>query len=189
MNSFLDEQELQRMNFKSIGKQVLISRKASIYGADKMTIGDHVRIDDFCILSGTVNLKSYIHISAFAALYGGSAGIFIDDFCSISSRVTIYAVTDDYSGEGMANPMVPEKFRKILNAAVNIEKHVLIGSSCVVLPGVVLKEGSSFGAMSLINKSTEEWSVNFGIPCRKSKDRKRDIQSLELQFLEEERKD
>ena len=44
---FLTEKEIKILNFKSIGKNVLISDKASIYGAENMSIGNNVRIDDF----------------------------------------------------------------------------------------------------------------------------------------------
>ena len=49
--STYSQDELFAFGFKSIGKNVLISRKASIYGADKIEIGNNVRIDDFCVLS------------------------------------------------------------------------------------------------------------------------------------------
>ena len=91
-----------------MGGGTFISRKASIYGAENMIIGSHVRIDDFCILSGQIELGDYIHIAAYSALYGGEKGIFIGDFANLSSRVSVYSVSDDYSGETMTNPMIPE---------------------------------------------------------------------------------
>ena len=62
--SFYNEEELKEIGLKVYGKNVLISRNATIYGADKISIGDNVRIDDFCILSGNISLGSYIHIAA-----------------------------------------------------------------------------------------------------------------------------
>ena len=50
MNSFYTKEELEKLGFKEIGDEVFISRNASIYGAANMSIGNHVRIDDFCIL-------------------------------------------------------------------------------------------------------------------------------------------
>lgn len=52
--SFYTHDELAEIGFKSCGKNVLISRKASIYSPAKIEIGDNVRIDDFCILSGVI---------------------------------------------------------------------------------------------------------------------------------------
>ena len=69
-NSFYEKNELERLGIKKIGKNVLISRKASIYNPEEILIGNNVRIDDFCILSGKIKLGSNIHISSFCALYG-----------------------------------------------------------------------------------------------------------------------
>ena len=85
----------------------------------------------------------------------------------------------------MTNPMVPEKYRKVYQAPVILEKHVLVGTGSVILPGVVLGEGSSFGAMSLVNRSAEPWSVNVGIPCRKVKERSRELLKLEESMMKE----
>lgn len=184
-NSFYSQEELLDLGFCDIGENVHISKKASIYDASRISIGNNVRIDDFCILSGSITIKNYIHIAAYSALYGGTYGIEIHDYSNISSRNTIYAISDDYSGESMTNPMIPDKYKKIFGKKVIIEKHVIIGSGCVILPGVVLGEGSSFGAMTLINRSSEPWTINAGIPFRKIKDRSKELLKLEEQFSKE----
>jgi galactoside O-acetyltransferase len=185
LNSFYTFDELNKLGLASIGTNVLISRKVSIYGAEKINIGDNVRVDDFCILSGKITIGNYVHIAAYTALYGGDKGIVIHDFAGISSRTTVYSVTDDYSGEVMTNPMIPDKFKNIQSEKVVIEKHVIIGSGCVVLPGVILKEGSAFGAMTFINRSSESWSINIGIPFKKIKDRSKKLLKLEKEFRKE----
>ena len=172
MNSFYTSEELEQLGLKSFGKNVLISRKASIYGANKIVIGNNVRIDDFCILSGNIKLGNYIHISACTLLFAGNSGIEIEDFSGVSSRCAIYAETDDYSGNFLTNPMIEEEFRNVTEEKVVLKKHVLIGTGSTILPGVEIAEGSSVGAMSLINKSLESWGIYVGIPCRKIKDRK-----------------
>lgn len=184
MNSFYATHELNEMNFKSLGENVLISRNASIYSPNKISIGNNVRVDDFCILSGNITLHNFIHIAAYSALYGGLSGITIHDYSNISSKNSIYALSDDYSGETMTNPMVPEKYKMVFNKKVVIERHVIIGSGCVILPGSTLKEGSAFGAMTLINKSSEPWSINVGIPFRKINDRSRNLLMFEKEFVQ-----
>ena len=52
MDSFYSRSELEHIGFATIGKNVLLSRKASIYSPAMISIGDNVRIDDFCILFG-----------------------------------------------------------------------------------------------------------------------------------------
>lgn len=182
MNSFYSTAELNEIGFKKIGKNVSISRKASLYGVELISIGDNVRIDDFCIISGHVEMGNNIHIAAFSALYGGTEGIFISDFANISSRVSIYSVSDDYSGESMTNPIVPNEFKKVVSAPVHIGKHVIVGSTSVILPGVTLAEGGAFGSFSFVNKSTDKWSIYAGIPCKRIKDRHQNVLELEKEY-------
>jgi len=54
MNSFYTEDELKEIGLKSYGHNVLISRKANLYSVSEISIGNNVRIDDFCILSGKI---------------------------------------------------------------------------------------------------------------------------------------
>jgi len=184
--SFYSEEELRELGLKSYGKNVLISRNATIYGADKISIGDNVRIDDFCILSGNISLGSYIHIAAYCGLFGGEAGIIMEDFTTLSSRCAVYGVSDDYSGETLTNPMLPDKFRNVTEGAVTIKKHSVIGTGSSILPGVTIGEGCSVGSMSLVNKSIDAWGIYVGIPCKRIKERKKDLLELEKEFLSEE---
>ena len=64
MNSFYSPEELKSLGLKEYGENVFISRKCSIYGAENIRLGSHVRIDDFCVLSGKVELGNYVHIAA-----------------------------------------------------------------------------------------------------------------------------
>ena len=177
MSSFYSKEELKKIGFKSLGKEVYISKKTSIYGADKISIGSHVRIDDFCILSGNIEIGNYVHIGAYVALYG-KEGIKINDFCGCSARCTIYSATDDFSGEYMVSPMVPEELTNVTGGIVTLEKFVQLGANTVVMPNLTIGEGTSVGAMSFVNKSLDKWGIYVGIPCEKLKDRKRNIENL-----------
>lgn len=187
MDNFYTVEELKQFNFKKIGKNVKISKNCSIYFPHKMELGSNIRIDDFCILSGKISIGSYVHISASVLLFGGISGIFIDDFSSISSRSAIYSSTDDYMGNALVNPTISASFRSVTNLPVFLGKHALIGTGCTVLPGVKIGEGASIGAMSLINKDIQPWTVNIGIPVRFLKKRNKEkMQDLEKKFLEEQ---
>lgn len=170
MNSFYTKEELEKLGFKEIGDEVFISRNASIYGAANMSIGNHVRIDDFCILSGNITIGNYVHISAYTALYG-KGGIVIGNYCGCSPRSTIFSESDDFSGEYMIGPMVPKKLTNVKTGRVVLEDYAQLGANTVVLPGVTLKEGAVTGSMTLVISSLEEWSINVGVPCKKIKNR------------------
>lgn len=177
MNSFYTIEELKKLGLKEIGKDVSISKKASIYTPNKIKIGDYVRIDDFCILSGEIEIGSYVHIAAYIALYG-KYGIKIKDFCGCSARCTIYSATDDFSGNAMISPMIPEKLSNVTGGQVILEKYVQLGANVVVMPNITVKEGTSVGAMSFVNKDLEEWGIYAGIPSKKLKDRSKNIIAL-----------
>lgn len=167
-------------------ESVQISRKCSFYNASKITVGDHVRIDDFCILSGNITLGSYIHIAAYSAIFSGEAGVVMEDFSGMSSRCVIYAESDDYSGNYLTNPTVPAEYLNIHKEKVILHRHVILGIGTSVLPGVEIGEGTSVGSMSLVNKSLDPWSIYVGIPCRKIKERNQNLLLLEKKLLEAE---
>ena len=186
MNSFYLSEELKELGLKKCGRNVLLSKKASIYGGENIEIGDNVRVDDFCILSGRITIGNHVHISAYTGLFGGEEGIFIEDYATISSGNRVYAKSDDYSGEAMTNPTIEEKYRNVISRKVLICKHAIIGSGCVILPGVIVGEGAAAGSMSLINKNIEPWSMNKGIPCKKYKERNKKILNLQKEFESKE---
>lgn len=182
MDSFYSEEELKQLGFKSMGAHVQLSRKASIYGAENISLGDHVRIDDFCILSGKISMGNHVHIAAYCALYGGTSGIEMCDYTCISSRGAVYAISDDYSGNALTNATISSKFRNVIEEKVIIEKHALIGTGCTVLPGVIIGEGASVGSMSLINHSLDGWGIYGGIPCKKIKERSKKLLEFEQEL-------
>lgn len=177
----LSKEQLQNIGFKSVGENVFLSDKVSIYGAEKITIGNNVRIDDFVVLSageGGIDIGNYIHIAVFSSLIGAGR-ITLNDFCNISSKVSIYSASDDYSGEYMTNPMVPQSLTNVYKAPVVIGKHVIVGSGTVVLPGIEIQEGVAVGALSLVNQDCDEYSIYAGVPIKKIKERSKKLISYE----------
>ncbi|MCK4664913.1 MAG: acyltransferase [Bacteroidales bacterium] len=162
--------ELSELGLKKIGKNVKISRKASLYKVEDITIGDNVRIDDFCIISGNIIIGSYVHVAAYAALFGGG-GIIMENFSGISSRVSIYSTSDDYLGNALTGPTIPDKYRKIRKGPVILRKHSLVGSGSVILPDTEIGIGSAVGAISLVKGKIPAWGVYSGIPARFMKKR------------------
>ncbi len=169
------------MGFKSVGENVLISDKASIYNVANISIGSHVRIDDYCVLSAGqrgIDIGSYIHIAVYTSLIG-KGKITMRDYVNISSRVSIYSSNDDYSGEYMTNPMVPKRLTNVLHADVVLDKHVIVGSGTVILPGSILRLGVAIGALSLVNGEISEFQIHAGVPTKFIKERSRRIDAIE----------
>ena len=186
LSSFYTVEELRNLGFKSLGTDVFISRKASIYGASRIEIGSRVRIDDFCVLSGKIKIGNNVHIAVYSALFGGDAGITLNDFSNISSRICIYALSDDFSGNTMTNPTISNEYKNVIQQPVYIGKHVIIGTGSTVLMGVTIGDGSAVGAMSLVKTSVEPWTICVGIPAKTIGKREKKILELERKYLNEQ---
>lgn len=165
MNSFYSELELLSMGFKSIGENCKISRYARFYGISSISIGNNVRIDDFCIISGDITIGSHIHISAYVALYG-SMGIILEDYTGISPRSTIYSAMDDFSGDYLIGPIHDACKTNVTGGRVLIKRFAQIGCNAVIFPNLTIGEGCVIGACSLVKESTQEWHVYVGIPSK-----------------------
>jgi galactoside O-acetyltransferase len=184
MTSFYTEKELSGLGLKAFGRNVLISRKASIYSPGELSVGNNVRIDDFCILSGTITIGNYVHIGPYCGLFAGEAGIELKDFAGMSSRCNIYAVSDDFLGSFLTSPVVPAELRQITEKKIVFEKHSGLGCACTLLPGAYLSEGSVLGAMSMLCSKSEPWKVYFGIPAKPIKNRKKTLLDLAKRLQE-----
>jgi acetyltransferase-like isoleucine patch superfamily enzyme len=179
--AFLSNDFLIKMGFKSLGENVLISDKASFYNVANVSVGSHVRIDDYCVISageGGIDIGSYIHIGVYTSLIG-KGKITLRDYVNISSRVSIYSSNDDYSGEYMTNPMVPEQLTNVRHADVILKEHVIVGSGVLILPGSILNRGVAVGALSLVNGEISEFQIHAGVPAKFIKQRSRGIDAIE----------
>lgn len=180
--SFLTQEEVKKLKLLSVGNDVKISRYAHFYG-EKIKIGNNVRIDDFCILSGNITIGSFVHISAYTVLYG-SFGIEIADFAGLSARCTVYSAIDDFSGAYLVGPLLHSEFRNISGGKVTIGKYSQVGAGCIILPNITIGEGVAIGAMSFINCNIEEWKIAYGIPARIKKDRSKEMLKFESKIIQ-----
>lgn len=195
---FLTQKQLEQIGFKHLGKNVLISDKASIYFPQNIRIGDYSRIDDFAVISitGELDIGRYVHIACHTSLIGGGL-IEMKDYSGISSRVAVYSSSDDYNGDFMTNPCVPKTItirvkvdggivdakrtlRNTEHKRVDIGKHTVIGTGSTILPGARLGDGCAVGAMSLVVEgSYGDNAILVGIPARVVGERHNGIYKLE----------
>jgi acetyltransferase-like isoleucine patch superfamily enzyme len=183
--SFLTPEDLAKVGFRHIGKGVRVSDRAAIYNPELISIGDHSRIDDFCVLSGRIDIGRNVHIAVFCNLAGGSEGITMEDFSGLAYGCQVFTQSDDYSGRTMTNPTVPAKYKRETKRPIHIGRHSILGTGSLVFPGVTLAEGTATGAMAVVTKSTEEWSIYIGNPAKRFKSRSRDLLELEAEYLAE----
>ena len=188
-STYLTEEDLKDYGFKSIGKNVRISSDVRIYGQENISIGNNVRIDDFTILSavnGYINIGNYVFIARNSHL-SGFYGIEMHDFSSMAANTVIYSSSDDYSGDYLTAQAIPQKYTSHIGGPVVVGKHVIIGSSCTIMGPCNIGEGCSIGSMTFVQKELLPWGIYIGIPCKRFKERKKGLLSLEKQFLKEQK--
>lgn len=170
----LSAAQIHDLGFASVGREVRISDRCSVYGASAVHLGDHVRIDDYVVITARapVIIGSYVHIAAFAFL-SGQFGIVIGDFCNVSPRATLLSGNDDFSGESLPGALIPENLRRVQSGTVQLGRHAMVGAHSIVLPGVHVHEGAVVGALSLVKESLPPWGIYAGIPVRRLRSRKR----------------
>ena len=171
------------------GDNVQIHRTVLFFGSN-VQIGSNVRIDCYSVITSDdpVVIGDNIHLGAGVHVFG-KAGVHIEDFCNISSRCSIFTISDDFTKGYMTNPTIPDKYKKMEFSPVSLKKHAIIGCGSIIMPGVTLNTGASIGAFSFVNKDVEKYAIMAGTPARKIGTRdKNQLLQLENAFRSEARK-
>lgn len=188
MNSFLSFASLVKLGIKKIGTNVKISKYANLYSPKKLSIGNNVRIDDFCFLSGKQTINNNVHISPYVGLWGN---ININKYCVLSSGCKIYQKTDNYDGQYLMGPIVMNEYRNIPNEDfLNLNDYATIGANSVIMNVnkkehnnlYMLEEGVCIGASSYIDKQLEPWSIYAGSPMKFLKHRNKEMINLASEY-------
>lgn len=156
---YLTEKQLSLIGFRSIGENVLISDKCSIYNEKNISIGDNVTIKDYCILSagkGGIKIGSNIMIEPSASIRG-EGFVELEDFCIISSGVNILSSSNDYKHD----------IRNVISDNILIKSNSIIGHGSVILHGVTVGHNSAVGALSMVKKQVPTNEIWGGCPAKK----------------------
>ena len=155
---YYSAEELKKLGFKKIGKNVKVSSLAKFYSIEQGHLGDNVRIDDFSIFKGRIILGSNIHISCFCNLSGGY-GITMEDFTGLSSHTSVFSAVEDFISPTLMSPSIDEKYSKIINGKVLFKEGAKLGSHCIILPGVTIGKHVVATAQTLIDRDVENFAV------------------------------
>ena len=190
LGALYSRDELEQM-FGSVGENVSVNRSVIFYSPKNISLGSHVRIDCFGLISAGakgIEFGDHVHISSYCCLNGSGGKILFESFTGLAARGTIYTATDDFSDGFMTGPTVPDKYRKVRIGDVVLRKHAVIGCGSVVLPGVTIGLAATVGALSLVKASVPEFAIVAGNPIRLIGQRNRQILDLEKEFLAEKRR-
>lgn len=176
--------------FKRAGKGVLIGAGVALRCPLSIDLGDHVVLDDGCVLDAkgtdnagiTVGSDVFVSRNAIIACKGGSialgsrvsigpncvlqsvgpAALRIGDGVMVASNCHLIAC-GDYRIERTDVPMMEQGVEPGLG--IEIERDVWLGSSVVVLDGARIREGAVIGAMSLVRGEIPPRTVAVGRPA------------------------
>lgn len=183
-SDYLTRGALEALGFRRLGENVLVHSTAVLTFCEKISLGSNIRIDPYVVISasGDVVIGDNVHLAAHCNLSGRSV-IELADFCGLSNGVYVFSSSDDYKGHALSNPTVPASYRAVECASVRIGRHVVVGAGTVILPGADLCDGVAVGALSLVNRRLDSWTIYAGVPVRRLRNRSREILSLEERYF------
>ncbi|MDQ7085030.1 MAG: acyltransferase [Sulfurovum sp.] len=134
-----------------------------IIGIENITFGKYNILDDFVLIYAKmpITIGNYVHIASFTSISGGGE-LVMEDFSGLSSGCRIITGSDDFKEGGFGNPSISPHFRNTSLGKVHIKKFVIIGANSTILPNVVIGEGASIGAGSVVSKNLEPWGIYIG---------------------------
>ncbi len=162
---------------RTCGEDVRISANVEFTRPHLVSIGNHVAIDSGFYCTVAAEIGDYIHIAPYVTAIGGAPGVLrMGHFTTVAAGCRLICVSDEYTGEGLIGPLIPEGLRgKLTIAPIVLENFAGIATNSVVLPGVTLAEGSILGACSMLTHDTEPWTIYMGVPARPILARKKDL--------------
>jgi acetyltransferase-like isoleucine patch superfamily enzyme len=181
VSGFLTRAELLELGLGAVGEGVSIDASAVFYGAERISLGSHVRIDAGAVLSageGGIAVGDHVHISV-RVFMTGAAKIELRSFTGVSAGTAIFSSNDDYSGGWLTGPTIPDDLRNVTNAPVVLGEHTIVGAGCVILPGVTIGQGAAVGALTCVRRDVEPFTIVAG--PRGEVIGKRDRKLLELE--------
>ena len=147
---YYSESDLICVGAKHVGIGCKISKFVTFYEF-RGSIGDNVRVDDWCVIKGDVSLSDYVHVSSFSIISGIRAPVIIREFVGMGSHLNILAGTDDYRANTLGNPCVRNELATMIKGPIDIGIGSVIGAHCLILPNVTIGDGASIGAGCIVN--------------------------------------
>jgi acetyltransferase-like isoleucine patch superfamily enzyme len=103
-----------------------------------------------------------VHIASNVFISGG--GTFeIENYACIATGTSVITSTEILKdGARCSGPMVTSSQRKVVRGHVHIEKDAFLGPHVVILPDIVVKQGSVVASGVTVAKSTDPWGIYVG---------------------------
>ena len=160
-----------------VGIDVVIDADHKITRPHLSEIGNHVAIDKGFYCTTGLKIGDYVHVSPYVVVIGGQhTKLEIHDFCFVSVGARLICGSELFQGQGLIGPLIPNQYKDQQKLQpIILQRFSGVCANSVVMPGVVLAEGSILGANSFLKTSTEPWTIYAGNPARPIKSRRSDI--------------
>lgn len=156
----------------NIGSNTIIEPGARLfcqYGGS-ITIGDNCYISQGAQLlthGGNISIGHNSTVNPYTVIYG-QGGTSIGNNVRIAAHCCI--VPSNHIFSDISKPIYLQGLSKL---GIVIEDDVWLGTGVKVLDGIRIRKGSVVGANAVLTKSTNEFSINIGIPAKEIKNRKK----------------
>lgn len=156
----------------------IVSPQCRIRHRRHFRLGRYSIVDDFCYFSTKVDVGRCSHLASGCSIAGGSRFQFrMGDFSSLSSGVKIWCASNNFVSDLVAimPPDVVIDGTEPIEGDVTLENFTGVGANSVIMPGVVVPEGTVIGSLSYVppHSILKPWMVYAGIPARPLKRRNR----------------
>lgn len=150
------------------GKDVFLHESVEFTRRELVKIGNHVAIDSGFYCTTGLTIGDYVHISPHVAVIGGKkTSLNVEDFCFISTGTKLICGSETFWGHGLVGPLIPDEYKddQIIKPII-LKRFAGTLANSVVMPGVVMGEGSVLGANSLLKCDAEPWTIYAGNPAK-----------------------
>ncbi|HQM51836.1 MAG: acyltransferase [Candidatus Aureabacteria bacterium] len=181
--------------FKRMGRGVIIGTGVTLRHPGRISLGNHVAIDDYCTLDargencGGITLGDRTIVSRFSILRTKEGTIEIGAGAGIGSHSILASTSSLVAGEHLllapasciiaggqhafARADVPIVAQGMISkGGVSIGDDVWIGSRATILDGVKIGAHAIVGACALVNKEIPAYAIAYGVPAKQVGDRR-----------------
>lgn len=176
-----------------VGKNVTFGMGVVLRHPRKIFIGDHVVIDDGCVLDakGTDNrgirIGNGVFLGRNTILNCKNGDIILDDNVNIGSNVTIFSASQVHverdnliaaycylvgGTHQFENPSIPVLYQGRISKGIRIGPGGWLGAHVTVLDGVEIGKHVVIGAGSVVNTHIPDYAIAAGVPVRIIRERK-----------------
>ena len=144
-----------------------VSFDTSIGGSINLGTDNHIL--NGCLLmtyGGTISIGNNCSINPYTILYGHGKGLVVGNNVLIAGHCMIIPANHNFSRSD-----IPINKQGTNSKGIIIEDDVWIGAGCKILDGVTIAKGTIVAAGSVVNQSTEPFSIVGGVPAKLIKKR------------------